>query len=234
MTPRHQTLTNGSTPARRRMTRSLAAIGLALPLALAACGGGDDDSAADNATAVETDAAEAADTEAAETEAADTEAAASDGAGADTGMSDAGEQDAGFGGAGHWTAGQLCTLTDLMTMGAMFPGVEVIESPGLDEADSSVCNWDDAAIDPLDPASTLFTIGQTLHNGDTFSDSFERIDIPGADQAVFAEELYTDRMSGVLVAVGDRVLSVEFVKDAAGGREVAELVASVWVSMQTI
>jgi hypothetical protein len=37
----------------------------------------------------------------------------------------------------------------------------------------------------------------------------------------------------VLVAVGDRQLAVEFVKGAAGAREVAELVATTWVTMQS-
>jgi hypothetical protein len=49
---------------------------------------------------------------------------------------------------------------------------------------------------------------------------------------VFTEELYVETLSGVLVAVGDRQLAIEFVKGAAGAREVAELVATTWVSMQ--
>jgi hypothetical protein len=218
MTPRHLASSRTST---RRFTRALAAFGLAIPLALAACGGGDggDEEASDAAT-VETDAGDAA--------------GAADAADAAGSAAAGGEQDAGFGGAGHWTAGQLCTLTDLMTMGALFPGVEVIETPGLDEVDSSVCNWDDASVDPLDPASTLFTVSQQLHNGDTFCDCFDTIEIPGSDQAVFADELYTDTMSGVLVAIGDRSLAVEYVKGTTGAREVAELIATVWVSMQAI
>ena len=103
---------------------------------------------------------------------------------------------------------------------------------GIDEPDWSRCAWDDASIDPLDPASTLFGVDQRDHQGQTFDDSFETIDVPGADQAVFAETFDSDTMSVVLVAVGDQQLSLEFVKDTVGAREVAELVATTWVAMQ--
>lgn len=144
------------------------------------------------------------------------------------------EQDAGFGAAGHWTAAQLCTLSDLETMRTLYPGIDVVESTGLDEADSAVCLWDDVSIDPLDPESTLFSVAQRPHDGSTFCDCFESFELSGADQAVFAEELYTDRMSGVLVAVGDQSLAVEFVKGTTGAREVAELIAGLWISMQGV
>lgn len=226
MAPRHLASTRTST---RRFTRALAAFGLAIPLALAACGGGDGgDEDASEAATVETDAAGADDDSTADTTADDMAAGA-----ADTGSGTAGvEQDGGYGGAGHWSAAQLCTLNDLMTMGALFPGVEIVESTGIDDPDHSACLWDNAAIDPLDPASTLFTISQTPHTGITFDDSFETLDIPGADQAVFGETLYTDSESGMLIAVGDQLLTIEYVKGTAGAREVAELIATLWVSMQ--
>jgi hypothetical protein len=189
--------------------RSFRACGLALVLAVGGCGSDDQGAAQDSGTT--------------------SEATATVGSAAD----EAGEQDAGLGGAGHWTAGQLCALNDLASMSVLHPGVEVIEETGLDEADSAVCLWSDRAFDPIDSAGRLFIVSQMLHDGATFSDSFETIDVAGAEQAVFAETLYSERLSAVLVAVGDRSLSVEFVQGTDGGRELAELVASVWASMQT-
>lgn len=212
--------------ARPRTLRAVVAIGLVLPLALGACGGDDgssDERPSENRTSdANDDSNDDSNADANDDSSDDSNDAGSSG----------GEQDAGFGGAGHWSAAQLCTLTDLATMGALFPGVDVVESTGIDEPDWSRCAWDDASIDPLDPASTLFGVDQRDHQGQTFSDSFETIDVPGADQAVFAETFDSDTMSVVLVAVGDQQLSVEFVKDTVGAREVAELVATTWVAMQ--
>lgn len=207
----HATRSSQVSSHRSRVARA-ASVALALSLVFSACGGGDEEGA--DEPAEEDAGGEAAGT-----------ASGDEGGGE-------GEQDAGFGGDGHWTAAQLCSLADLAMMGALFPGVEVVESTGIDDPDWSHCSWKDAGIDQYDPASKLFGVSNTDHAGQQFSDSFEPLDIPGTDQAVFAEDLGDPLTSSVLVAVGDQQLTVDFAKSASGAREVAEVIATTWATLQ--
>lgn len=222
---------------RPRAVRSLGLAAGAAVLTLSACGGGDDEGAAEPAAPAEqsvtVDSAPAAETVSTAAPAeAESETAAPDAAAAPVVAGE--ELDSGYGAKGPWTAAQLCTLNDLMTMGAMAPGVEIVERTGIDEPDWARCEWADASIDALDPAGTLFGISQRAHGGEALSDSFEPIEVPGADQAVFAETLDDERMSVVLTTVGDQILEIEFAKDALGARDVATLIATTWASFQAL
>ena len=209
---------------RLRARRSLGLVAGAAVLTLAACGGGDDEGASESAAPAEESVA--ADSATAATESAESPAAP---------VAAAGEElDAGYGAKGPWTAAQLCTLNDLTTMGALFPGVEVVERTGIDDPDWARCEWADVSFEPIDSAGDLFGINQRAHGGETLSDAFESIDVPGADQAVFAETLDNDRMSVVLATVGDQILEIEFAKDALGARDVATLIATTWASFQAL
>lgn len=195
-------------PAHRRslIRNSIAVFALVGSLALTACGS---DDASDDAASSD---------------------AAADGGGSSAGGQ---EQDAGFGGDGHWTAAQLCSLADLATMGALFPGIEMVERTGIDEPDWSRCEWADATISRLSPRSDLFGVSQRDYDGHEFGDFWERFEVPGADQALFVETLDSDVTSVINVTVGDQQLEVTFVKDTAGAREVAELIATTWATTQS-
>jgi hypothetical protein len=91
-----------------------------------------------------------------------------------------------------------------------------------------VCTWKDKETGPVGPA--LFTANAANHNGDAFSDSFETLDIPGADQAVYTDSFGGD--SAVLATVGGHIIRITFVPGTPGGREVAELMATTWVILQ--
>ena len=62
--------------------------------------------------------------------------------------------DATPGGVGHWSALELCSLSDPDAVGALFPGTDVVEATGIDDPDWSACTWKDPDADPLAPEST--------------------------------------------------------------------------------
>ena len=132
------------------------------------------------------------------------------------------------GGKGHWSAAQLCSLTDETAVGALFTGVDIEESPGIDDADWSACVWKDADGGAVSP--NLFTINNRDHDGAEFADSFEPLDLPGANQSVFAENF--GGTSAVLATVGDQLLEVDFEPGTVGGRELAVAIAQAWMATQ--
>ena len=133
------------------------------------------------------------------------------------------------GGVGHWTAAQVCSLSDEAAVGALYPGVKIEENPGIDDADWSACVWQDEEGDAFSP--NLFTVGNRNHDGAPFSDSFELLNLPGATQSVYAESF--GGVSAVLATVGDQLIEVDFVLDTPGGRELAVAVAQAWVATQS-
>ncbi len=134
------------------------------------------------------------------------------------------------GAAGHWSAAQLCSLATLGEVKAIFPDTTIAEEPGIDDPDWSACIWRNTAVDLLDPASSLLTASHDPYDGSEFSESFERITVLGADQA-----LYTPDFGGepvVIVTVADQRLMIDFPADTPGARELAETMASMWATLQ--
>lgn len=206
--------------------RWLILLAVTCALAMTACGGdGDTDTVSDtgavSATGTASDTSTAADT----STASDTGVAA---------VSGGEEADEGFGGDGHWTAGQLCTLADVATVSAMFSGVEVVERIVVDDATLSQCGWGDASIQWGTRAHQLLGVQSSDHRDQQLVDTvYKPIDVPGADPAAFAERTPGDERKSTLIAVvGDERLTVIFNADAAGGRDVAVLIATTWAAMQ--
>jgi len=133
------------------------------------------------------------------------------------------------GGVGHWTADQLCSLTDEAAVGALFPGVKIRERAGIDDADWSACVWKDADGGPLD--LSLFTVSNRDHDGGEFSDSFEPLNLLGAEQSVYVEDFAG--VSAVLVAIGGQLLDISFELGTAGGRGLAVAIAEAWIATQS-
>jgi hypothetical protein len=136
------------------------------------------------------------------------------------------------GGAGHWSASELCSLSDPDALADLFPDANVVENPGLDSPDSSACVYKDADLDPLSPESNLVTIGQASYEGTGFSDTAERREVPGADEAVFFAD-FDGSDASFIVTVGDQLLSVDFEIGTAGGDDFAESIVGAWVTAQS-
>jgi len=136
------------------------------------------------------------------------------------------------GGVGHWTASELCSLSDPDAVAGLFPDANVVEIPGLDSADSSACVYMDAGLDPLSPESNLATIGQRDYEGTGFSDAAEPREVTGADEAVFFAD-FDGSDASYIVTVGDQLLSVEFEIGTAGGDDFAESIVGAWVTAQS-
>jgi hypothetical protein len=136
------------------------------------------------------------------------------------------------GGAGHWTASELCSLSDREAVAELFPGANVVEHPGLDSRDSSACVYKDADVDPLSPESNLVTIGQRDYEGTGFSDVAEPRDVAGADEAVFFAD-FDGSDASYIVTVDDQLLSVDFDIGTVGGDDFAESIVGAWVAVQS-
>jgi len=140
---------------------------------------------------------------------------------------------ASLGGVGHWTAAELCALSDTATVGAMFPGVEVAERAVVDSDSLSQCGWGDASVQWGTRDHELVGVRNGDHAGQQFGSPYEPIDVAGADPAVFALQNPADEGKSTLIAVvGDQRLTIDFNGDAVGGREVAASIATTWAAAQ--
>ncbi len=160
--------------------------------------------------------------------------------GGDTGGADSSNESSGSnesssdvgGGSGHWTASELCSLSDPDAVAELFPDTNVVENPGLDSPDASACVYKDADLDPLSPESNLVTIGQRDYEGTGFSDTAERREVPGADEAVFFAD-FDGSDASYIVTVDGQLLSVDFEIGTAGGVDFAESIVGAWITAQS-
>jgi hypothetical protein len=135
------------------------------------------------------------------------------------------------GGVGHWSALELCSLSDPEAVAQLFPGKNIVEATGLDDPDWSVCLYNDTDADPLAPESTLLTISTNDWDGTEFADSATPLDLEGAEQSVLFDN-FDGSDANVLVAVGDVSLSVTYDIGTDGGAELGEQIATTWLKAQ--